>query len=89
MEIADVIYETTKNQGGVAMKLTGKKQSKKQTNKKQDVLTLIRKMKDSNLEIDLKDLEWQQTSNPETYYYGTRLEMEGVRIRVQLFVKAI
>lgn len=62
-----------------------KKETKKTT--KKDVLSRIKRMKDSTLEIDLKELEFTPTRNEKTFYYNWYSELEGVKVRVQIFVK--
>ena len=79
--------------GGIVMKLTGnktKKQSKKQVI---DALNVVKKLKDDLLEINLKDLEWQETNNFEengSRYFFTKMILENkLQVRIQIFIKAV
>ena len=70
----------------MAIKLTQNK-TNKNANKTQDVLNRLKKLKDAELVIDLKELDWKDTQNPQTKHYSTRFEIGDVRVRIQIFIK--
>ena len=71
------------------MKLTAKKEKKEKTKKEGQFKKTKALISKEILEIPLKDLEWQVTSTGQALYSNIRTEQNGVRIRVQIFLKDV